>query len=464
MAWLRAEGRTGGAVRASDQPQGSTASLTAAARRREGSKEEALTRRPPGCDDPSIADGAPVRDKGAIVAPGPRMNSVSLRLDLFNRFVLAAGDAVRPVTAARRRALIAFLACQPDGQAPREQLATLMWGDSPDAQARQSLRQALLILRRELGPDQDLVLADRDRVGLDLDRIRVDRRVFDSLAASADPADLRAAAGFDADAFLADLALDIPAFEDWLRAERMRCLSRLRGVLERVAEGHLAEGREADALPVLERLAALSPEQPERAREVADMRARATGRAVPFPVAPAGVVSEAPPDPPGPAQGDGPAGRPSGADPERPAPSGRSRWLVPALAASNLVLLGLLVADRGSWLASLWPFSNPADASACASGSTRGATRSGAQGWMHARPGATCRFVGYLVPDKGLQPDELRVTRAPQLGQATIGPDRSIIYVAGDRPGTDAFAVEGSGAHEGETLPFRLTFTIAIRP
>ena len=391
------------------------------------------------------------------------MSSIGLQLTLFNRFSLYAPDGTpRTVTAARRRALIAFLACQPDAQASRERLATLLWGDSPDAQARQSLRQALLILRRELGPERDLLLADRNCVSLDLERIEIDRRRFDRLALSDDPSSLLSAASFGAEAFLADLALDVPGFEEWLRAERARCLDRLSGALERLATHLLKEGRTQDAVPVLDRLSGLAAERPELARTTEDLRALAGRTALP----PAGSPTAAPDQPPD--LGLAPDGHPidRGSGPPAPSPSPRAarRWLVPALAAGNLVLLGLLFAGRWVDRAAIWPFTGADDTFICASGATRGATRFGAQGWMHAKPGATCHFVGYLVPDKGLVPDELRVTRPPQLGQASIAPDRSIVYVAGDRPGTDVFAVEGGGAHAGETLSFRLTFTVAIRP
>ena len=36
----------------------------------------------------------------------------------------------------RHRALLAYLALQPDYAAPRERLVTLLWGDSPDSDAR----------------------------------------------------------------------------------------------------------------------------------------------------------------------------------------------------------------------------------------------------------------------------------------------------------------------------------------
>jgi len=48
-------------------------------------------------------------------------------------------------------ALVAYLALEGSGTTNREALATLFWGEKDESAARHSLRQALLVLRRELG-------------------------------------------------------------------------------------------------------------------------------------------------------------------------------------------------------------------------------------------------------------------------------------------------------------------------
>lgn len=47
--------------------------------------------------------------------------------------------------------LVSYLALQGSRSSSREELATLLWGETREANARHSLRQALLVLRRELG-------------------------------------------------------------------------------------------------------------------------------------------------------------------------------------------------------------------------------------------------------------------------------------------------------------------------
>src|SRR6187549_3936669 len=73
-----------------------------------------------------------------------------------------------PIRLARRKveSLLAFLVLHPEPHA-RQELATLMWGDSPDAAAHASLRNALTVLRKTLG--DDLLLTTRDTVQLNSD-------------------------------------------------------------------------------------------------------------------------------------------------------------------------------------------------------------------------------------------------------------------------------------------------------
>lgn len=97
-----------------------------------------------------------------------------IRLQLFGSFAATvAGTIARPLplTALRQRALLSYLASQPSLSETRERLATLIWSDSGDERARQSLRQALSNLRRELGA-LDPLRGRRKVVSLDPERVR----------------------------------------------------------------------------------------------------------------------------------------------------------------------------------------------------------------------------------------------------------------------------------------------------
>ena len=97
--------------------------------------------------------------------PPPRAAILSaFLLSLFGTPSLTTGEgrAVVPAIGAKPMALLAFLVLERRPHS-REMLAGLLWGESPEAEARASLRQALKQLRDAVG---DLVRADRAVVDL----------------------------------------------------------------------------------------------------------------------------------------------------------------------------------------------------------------------------------------------------------------------------------------------------------
>src|SRR3546814_3954292 len=77
--------------------------------------------------------------------------SASPKLRLFGGFSLSdASGEVAGLTLRKTEALIAFLAAGTSHSQPREVLANLLWSESTQAGALQSLRQARLTLTRNL--------------------------------------------------------------------------------------------------------------------------------------------------------------------------------------------------------------------------------------------------------------------------------------------------------------------------
>src|SRR5262245_33906393 len=84
-----------------------------------------------------------------------------LLIDLIGPFELKMERGGRLRVPKKAQALLAFLALQKGRPIPRDQLATLLWGNSATEQARQSLRQCLAALRRAMGATADeLIIAD----------------------------------------------------------------------------------------------------------------------------------------------------------------------------------------------------------------------------------------------------------------------------------------------------------------
>ena len=148
--------------------------------------------------------------------------AIKIVLQLFGSFAIEAqGARAIPlaVTSRRGRALIAYLAMQPRYRASRQRLATLLWSDSGHVQARQSLRQCIASLRRDLHRVPSLFVVDRDSVGLSGQNLTVDAREFATLGKSSQEGDLEQAVALFHPEFLADLAIDAEAFDTWRRNE-----------------------------------------------------------------------------------------------------------------------------------------------------------------------------------------------------------------------------------------------------
>ena len=90
-----------------------------------------------------------------------KLSQVTLRV--LGTFAIEA-NVGRPIALSIRskkaRALLAYLAMKPDYRARREELATLFWGDNPDASARHSLRQCLISLRQDLCLASQILVVD----------------------------------------------------------------------------------------------------------------------------------------------------------------------------------------------------------------------------------------------------------------------------------------------------------------
>lgn len=143
-------------------------------------------------------------------------------------------------------------------EATREQLAALLWGNSSDKQARQSLRQTILLLRKDLQP-ADIVDAGTEVIRLQPGRVWVDALDFDALSASGDGTDLERAVGLVQGEFMAGFALAEEPFEDWLRQRRRHFETAGTGAFESFAQQRDRMGRGGQAIAAIERLLALDP-------------------------------------------------------------------------------------------------------------------------------------------------------------------------------------------------------------
>lgn len=189
----------------------------------------------------------------------PPQNPVGLetghgtRLALLGAFSLTNGSGEIEITAKKSRALLAILALSPNQQATRERLCGLLWSDRGEEQARGSLRQALAVLRKELGPLGAGVLVSRDDIlALRPKAAEVDALQLLKLAAASDAAALRQAAELCRGLLLADTSVRDPGLEDWLASERRRFTDVAITVLEKLSRLETGAAAIATARRLLE--------------------------------------------------------------------------------------------------------------------------------------------------------------------------------------------------------------------
>src|SRR5215813_8719542 len=109
-----------------------------------------------------------------------------LKLTLLGGFeaLLTNGEAV-DLPAQKDRALLAVLAIGSGAAHSRERLAGLLWSEHGDQQARDSLKQALLRLRRCVGGvEGGMLRSDRQSIALERAAIDVDVLIFERLVAA----------------------------------------------------------------------------------------------------------------------------------------------------------------------------------------------------------------------------------------------------------------------------------------
>ncbi|HEX6260274.1 MAG TPA: BTAD domain-containing putative transcriptional regulator, partial [Woeseiaceae bacterium] len=148
--------------------------------------------------------------------------SPKIQLQLFGGFTLrCAVDDPVSLSLRKAQALIAYLAVSKAGCLSRDQAATLLWPNSTQATALQSLRQARHTLMRELtAKDLSFLSCDRRDIRLDRSGLDVDALEFTGLVATADEASLTRAAELYTGEFLAGLEVDSESFEEWLQPMR----------------------------------------------------------------------------------------------------------------------------------------------------------------------------------------------------------------------------------------------------
>lgn len=160
----------------------------------------------------------------------------------------------------RAEALLAVLAAKPSARHGREQLATLLWPESGEQQARGSLRQTLNLVRKTLqGARVPGVCGRGEELYLDPTGIEVDVQAFEAGAVARSPEGLAQAFELYRGDFLANLDIAAEPFEEWRSQEQHRFRELAMAAFNRLLDLYAANGTTERAIAVGERLLTLDP-------------------------------------------------------------------------------------------------------------------------------------------------------------------------------------------------------------
>jgi DNA-binding SARP family transcriptional activator/TolB-like protein len=181
---------------------------------------------------------------------------MTLSISMLGPLVIESGDFRFGKVPKKARALLAFLAAQMGQPASRERLADLLWPYQGSEQARHSLRNCLLELRKALGRGTDTHLV-ADFANCRIRDTIIDLEDFERLSRSQNRCDLQRAAELYRGELLADFDINSEPFQEWLAAERDRTLAMVCDVLHRLSAQQDAAGDHEAAIQSGRRLVML---------------------------------------------------------------------------------------------------------------------------------------------------------------------------------------------------------------
>jgi DNA-binding SARP family transcriptional activator len=160
----------------------------------------------------------------------------------------------------RARLLLAWLAVRPKESGSREEIAALLWGERSDAQAHQSLRQTLAVIRSALDEHADAILQiDRETIALAADAVVSDVVLLARSNADSPIEDLERAVAHYGGEFLEGVTIRDPFAQEWLQGRRSELRNFASRRFEWLLTAYAKAGRHTDAEPIARRLIEIDP-------------------------------------------------------------------------------------------------------------------------------------------------------------------------------------------------------------
>jgi DNA-binding SARP family transcriptional activator len=218
-------------------------------------------------------------DADASVAPTDTAQ-IAIDVRLLGSFELrdAAGQPVR-LSTRKAEALLALLALHAGQPQAREKLCGLLWPEVREAQARHSLRQTLLQLRKALASDAPALWSDARGLQLTAANVRSDLAALERALELGTREGLHEASQHYRGDLLEGLSVGEAPFDGWLQVERKRVRARMTEGLSQLLALEIQGQRDADALQICMRLLALDPLREEAHRSLMRLLMRQGRRA-----------------------------------------------------------------------------------------------------------------------------------------------------------------------------------------
>ncbi len=202
--------------------------------------------------------------------------SVPISLRVLGGFFLTVAGREVTLLPRKAQALLAYLAMQDGRSVTRESVSDLLWPTRGVEQARHSLRQTLLVLRRDI---PDGIGNDPRMLGIVPGVVETDIGRFRLLSRSTERAELAEAAEAYGGALLNRFPPVSEDFDDWLRTSRDELTDQAIEVMRRLVDACLAAGDVNPAVMAAERMLALDLLREDSHRKLMEIYLRAGRRA-----------------------------------------------------------------------------------------------------------------------------------------------------------------------------------------
>jgi DNA-binding SARP family transcriptional activator len=202
------------------------------------------------------------------------MAKVNLALLGSLRLQTDGGEPV-PLSTKKASALLAYLALHPGQPQARPKLAALLWGNHSELQARDSLRQALSLVRKALSHvDPRALVAYEDTISFGPTALTTDAIVFGDLVGQPKAEGLEQAIALYGGELLEGFQVAAPEFESWATTERERYREMALEAMTKLLDQHLSMGAVEPGIRIAARLLAADPLQERVHRTLMELYCR----------------------------------------------------------------------------------------------------------------------------------------------------------------------------------------------